>query len=129
MAPNTMYGKVLFPEKIDDKEDRFNNAYFDRSVWFMEDLISGDVLDFCCRYLHFASYEELYDQIIRYFHEIKNPIRGLRLYDPVDGNLYMYHLVDNTKKRQLYSLVKPNQKRLLTIPIERMPRYYKNSNK
>ena len=54
MALNTQHGKVFFPERLDDKENRFNNDYFDRTVWFMEDLNSNNWIDFCERYLHLA---------------------------------------------------------------------------
>jgi len=129
IAPNTMHGKILFDEQIDEKENRFNNDYFDRSVWFMEDLISGDVIDFCVRYLHMAGYEELYNDIIKYFHEIKNPVRGLRTFDSITGRFYLYNIINNQQKRQLYTLVDNTKKRQLIRLIERMPKYDKINDK
>ena len=130
MAPNTMHGKILFSEKIDKKENRFNNPYFDRSTWFVEDLVGKHVLDFCSRYLHLPTYVELFDDIIKYYHSIKNPKRGLRDIN-FHGIRIMYHiLADNKQKRQMYTLNKnPKKKKPMIRLTGRMPKYDKNPNK
>ena len=125
MAPNTMVGKVFFPEQLDPKENRFNNEYFDRSVWFMEDLVSGNVLDFCQRYLGMMSYEQMYYSVLRYFREVINASRAPRYVDTITGLRFMYHLVDNTQKRLMYRLVDNGKDRnqKMCIIQERMPKY------
>ena len=129
MSPTTMHGKIIFDEQIDPKENKFNNEYFDRSVWFIEDLVSHNVLDFCQRYLQMPSYEEMYDLIIKFFKEIQNPAGSFKYFDPITGKKFMYHLVNNSKKRQLYHLVDNTNKRNLIIIQERMPNYDASKNK
>jgi hypothetical protein len=122
IAPNTMRGKVLLPEKLDNKEDRFNNPYFDRSVWFMEDLICGDRLNFCHRYLHLANYEEMYDDIIKYFSTIENPLSRFRYADTLTGNRFMYHTVINTQNRVMCSIVDNSVNRNMCVRVDIMPK-------
>jgi hypothetical protein len=59
MAPNTQHGKIFFPDILDPKENRFNNPYFDRTVWFIEDYVSHDRITFCSRYLNLAGYLDI----------------------------------------------------------------------
>lgn len=105
MASYTQYGKIILPDQLDPNEDKFNNAYFDRTVWFAEDYISHNRLDFCQRYLNLPGYEQMYDEIFLYFTTIKNPLRGLKHYDPVSGNKYMCRPIINTQKRVMVSVV------------------------
>ena len=124
MAPNTMHGKVFFPEQLDPKEDRFNNENFNRSIWFMEDLLSGDVIDFCVRYLSMAGYEELYDDIVRYYTTVANAYNGLFIANLLTHKRYMIsNIVDNTKKRPMMELVDNTKKRELMTIQEDMPRW------
>ena len=121
MSPATMYGKVLFDEALDPKENRFNNPYYDRTVWFMEDLMSDNIIDFCHRYLGMPNYEEMYDMILEFFRTIKNPIGAFRYVDFSTGNKFMYHLINNSKARQIYHLVDNSKKRNMIIVQERRP--------
>ncbi len=118
-----MRGKIIIEEQIDPKENRFNNDIFDRSMWLMEDLISENYIDFCHRYLQMPSFEEMYDLINLYFHSIKNPMRGLQFTDPIKGNRYLYHTIDNTQKKQMYHLIDNTIKRNMIIIQERMAKY------
>ena len=104
IAPNTMYGKVFFPEQLDPKENRFNNDTFDRTVWFIEDLVSNDRINFCNRYLNLAGYEQMYDDIIEYFNTVKNPFNGLRM-TTLDGNIEMIRNVIKDHKREMIRYV------------------------
>ena len=104
-APNCQIGKVFFPELLDEKENRFNNPYFDRTVWFIEDYVSHDRLNFCSRYLKLATYLEMYYDIIKYFSEIKNPSRGL-YYADNNGKIMCINI--NPKQlRNMVSYVTP----------------------
>lgn len=120
MSPPTMHGKVFIEEILDPRENRFNNDYFDRTIWFIEDLISNDALTFGNRYLHLASYEELYDDIIEFFKNIKNPNRGLRHQDFVDGLRYMVNIIPN-KQRTMCTI--DNSKKIMCVKSERLPIY------
>ena len=123
MSPATMYGKILFDEQIDSKENRFNNEYFDRTVWFIEDLMSHNVIDFCHRYLSMPDYEEMFDAIVEFFRTIRNPANAFRYVDLSTGKKFMYHLVNSDKKRQLYHLVDNSNKRNMVILQERRPKH------
>lgn len=119
MAPNTQYGKMLFPEQLDRKENRFNNDYFDRGVWFTEDLVSHDRLNFCERYLHLAGYEQMYDDIIEYFTTIMPPIRGLKDYDCVSGLKIMASIIPDNSKREMCTIVDPSEPKIMCRIVER----------
>ena len=117
MAPNTQHGKILLPEKIDPKENRFNNDYFDRAVWFSEDLVSGNRLDFCQRYLNLADYEEMYDDVIKYFTTIVMPCVALKQFDTITGKkILCFDIAPECKKRLA---IDSTHKKLLCIDIPR----------
>lgn len=81
MAPNTQIGMVTFPEQIHLNENRLAIEKYTRSTAFMEDLQSGNILEFCTRWLHLASYGELIDDIEKYFTTIQMPNISLMWYD------------------------------------------------
>jgi len=127
MAPNTMHGKIFLPEQVDPKEDRFNNEDFDRTSWFIEDLISGDVIDFCVRYLSMAGYEELYDDIINYYMNKMNAYDGLFESNTLTHKRYMIDpIVDNTKKRPMIELVDNSKNREMIVIQEKIPKWEQN---
>ena len=129
MAPNTMHGKVIFDEQLDPRENRFNNDYFERQIWFMEDLLSGNVLDFCHRYMQLPTYEEMYDLIWKYFTTIINASRAIKYFDPVSGNRYMTRQVINSQKRMMTRAIDNTVKRNMIIIQERMPKYDNSNSK
>lgn len=105
MSPDTMIGKLYLPNQLDDKENRFDNEYFDRVVAFIEDYVCRDYINFGQRYLNLAGYEQLYDDIIEYFKFIKNPNRGLFYSNCITGQRYMAHTVLNDQKRVMVTKV------------------------
>lgn len=127
MSPPTMYGKILFDEQLDPMENRFNSEYFNRSVSFIEDLVSHNVLDFCHRYLQMPTYEEMYDLIFEFFRQIQNPAGSIKYFDSTTGRRILYHLINNQHKRQMYHLVDNSAKKNLIIIQERMPKYDTNN--
>lgn len=112
VAPFTQYGKIIIEEKINPNENQFNNPYFDRSVKFMEDYISGDVLNFCHRYLGYALYTEMISDIIEYFTTIRMPNYPIGGYGHCQINLdkkimAMYlPIEDNGRKKIMCSIIK-----------------------
>ena len=128
MAPNTQEGKVIIEEQLDPNENRFNNEYFDRTVYMIEDLVSGNRLDFGKRYLNLGSYEEVHDDIIEYFSTIVNPIRGLKIMDVISGNRYMGTKIDNSQKRVMAYKVDNSQHRIMVRHQERMVRFNESNN-
>lgn len=127
MAPDTMEAKVLIPEPILKFENKFNNDYFDRSVWLIEDLVSHNRLDFCSRYLYLGTYEEVYDDIFEYFRTVKAPRAVLRFTNPITGNAIIAQRVCNDNNRIMACKVDINSKRILAYGQERMPNVNKNN--
>ena len=123
MAPNTQRGKVFFPEQLDPKENRFNNPCFDRTVWFMEDLISHDRINFCERYLHLAGYLQMYYDIIKFFTTIKAPMRGLYSSDTINGGRIMCNIIPNNSLREMVILINPTDNKRMCYRQERMSRF------
>lgn len=123
MAPFTQLGKVIFPEVVDKHENRFNNEYFNRSVWFMEDLISHDRLNFCKRYLQLAGYEEMFNDIIKFFTTIKRPYAGLRSYDTLTNLRVMCNIVPHTGNREMVRIIDNTQPRIMCINRGARPAY------
>lgn len=124
MSPVTMRAKIILPEQVQNIENKYNNDYYDRVVWMIEDLLSAHYIDYCARWLGMPTYEEMYDLIITYFKTIQDPISySLRPYDPLTGNRYLIHdVLNNNKPRQIYSLIDNNQKRKIYTLTERMPK-------
>lgn len=121
MAPNTQRGKILINDRLDPKENRFNNSYFDRSVWFIEDLVSHDRLTFCSRYLHLADYVEMYHDILNYFSTVKNPHRGLQNVDYVTGRRIMVIPVIKNQLREMCTIVDNTKPRTMVTVVDKMP--------
>ena len=120
LAPNTQIGKIILPEQLDPKENRFNNDYFDRAVYFVEDLVSHDRINFCERYLHLAGYEQMFDDIIEYFRTIHKPDRGLRFNDTITGKHIMCEIIPNKDKRTMVRIV--DGPKVMCFVRERMPK-------
>ena len=127
MSTDTMEGKILLPDQIDPKENRFNNNYFDRGVWLIEDYVSGNRLDFCHRYLNLGTYEEVYDDIFEYFRTVKAPRAVLRFTNPITGNAIIAQRVCNDNNRTMACKVDIDSKRILAYGQERMPNVNKNN--
>ena len=130
MSTDTMEGKILLPDQIDPKENRFNNNYFDRGVWLIEDYVSGNRLDFCHRYLNLGTYEEVYDDIIEYFSTVRNPLSGSLIHtDCLNARQIVCRKVLNDQKRIVLCRVDNSKpyKRTVIINQERMPNKYDNN--
>lgn len=72
MAPHTQIGKIIIEEVVRENENPFDNKYFTRGGYFIEDLQSGVFLEFAHRWLNLASYGELYNDVIEYFNTKAN---------------------------------------------------------
>lgn len=80
MAPNTQIGMVEIPNQIYENENPSGDDKFSRGGAFLEDLRSGDYLDFCKRWFKMGGYLELYYDLQEYFTTIKNPSTLLRAF-------------------------------------------------
>lgn len=66
MAPNTQIGRIYLERQFEG-ENPFNNPLYHNGGAYLEDLQSGNFIQFCNRWLNFANYSELYDDIIEFF--------------------------------------------------------------
>mgnify|MGYP004558449717 CR=1 FL=1 len=128
ISPDTMIGKLFLPEQLDDKEDRFNNPYFNRTVAFIEDFCCRDYINFGERYLNLAGYEQAYDDIIEYFTTVENPMRSLYNMDNLNGRPYMCNTVIPNKDKPLCNVVDNDKLRRLAI-IQSKVEIYNDDNK
>lgn len=78
MAPNTQIGKYELKDRISYMEhhDMFtsddSDAKYCRAGEFLENMMSGNHLEFCKRWLHLADYRELVDDMIEYFDNVNH---------------------------------------------------------
>lgn len=79
MAPNTQVGRYELNEQISynehptmysSEEETFN---YSRAGEFMENMISGNHLEFCKRWLHLGDFKEVVSDMREYFTTIKRP--------------------------------------------------------
>ena len=69
MAPNTQIGKIVIPDVIYPGENPYNSEYYTRGGSFIEDLHSGNFLEFCRRWYGLSSFGELYKEVLQYFED------------------------------------------------------------
>ena len=83
MSRTTLIGHVNIPNKVYEFENRFHRdeIKWKREAQFMDDLQSHNWIEFFHRWFHYASYEELYDDVIEYFTKIKYPMGILTYHD------------------------------------------------
>lgn len=109
LAPNNIIGKI----KIDNQVHKFENPYheemYDRGGQFIEDLVTGNYLEFGRRWLHLASIRELLEDLEEYFSTIELPSRPVTIYtDNGIKPFAMYpNVKDNTIKNESDNKLKP----------------------
>lgn len=69
---NTQIGKIIIEQIVWANENMHNMDKYDRGGQFIEDLHSNNYIEFCKRWLHFAGYIEMMQDIIEYFTYIDN---------------------------------------------------------
>lgn len=93
MGPNTQVGKIKIEDKVHNKENPFNNPFYDRGGAFLEDYTSGDILEFSYRWLGLADYKTLLDDVIEYFTMMTNPIYPIFINGVCNGVSYNNSLI------------------------------------
>lgn len=79
LAPNTIIGKIIIDNKVHKWENPYHNKDYDRGGQFMEDLVTGNPLEFCKRWFGFADFREILEDINEYF-SMHIPIRNQQVY-------------------------------------------------
>ena len=85
LAPNTIIGKILIKNKVHKYENPYHNEDYDRGGQFIEDLVTGNNLEFGRRWFNFASFREILGDIEEYF-TTHIPFRNHQIYSR-DGML------------------------------------------
>ena len=85
LAPNTIIGKILVKNKVHKYENPYHNEDYDRGGQFIEDLVTGNNLEFGRRWFNFASFREILGDIEEYF-TTHIPFRNHQIYSR-DGML------------------------------------------
>ena len=78
MAPDTIVGKIFIDEPVHKLENPYHEEMYDRGGQYIEDLVTGNALEFGRRWLHLANFKELLEDIEEYF----------RTHITIDGTLY-----------------------------------------
>ena len=120
IAPNTQIGQLQIPNKIHNKENRIRDSKWIRSGQFMEDLHSHVWIEFAERWFNFASYENLYNDIIEYFSCKEVPTYPLREYD-LYGRKEVISFYDKDAKMACLSFQDINKVPVLSFASERYP--------
>lgn len=97
MAPNTQIGKIIIENPVHRLENPFNFEFYERGGQFLEDLTSGNTLEFCNRWLHFADYKEWLEDLYEYFHTVKLPLRNMNIQIYEDGLISPIEYYPNIK--------------------------------
>lgn len=93
IAPHTQIGRIIIDEPVHDKENRFDFDKYVRGGAFLDELQTQSYLEFCSRWLHMGTYENLIDDIISYFNDIKSRYRSPKIFD-TNGNINMIHFIN-----------------------------------
>lgn len=110
LSPNTIIGKIIIDHPVFKNENPFNKIpdgvkinkdeaettrIYTRGGNFIEDLISENIIEFCSRWLHYATFLEWIADFNYYFQNIEVPVHIMnpnKLFDRVPN-----------KKRQLFT--------------------------
>lgn len=66
MSPDTIIGKIFIPQKVHDLENPYYNPHYDRGGQFLEDLTSGNPLEFNKRWFGLAGFKDMLDDVDEY---------------------------------------------------------------
>lgn len=67
IAPNTLIGKIEIPDKVHDRENKYNLDKYSRAGEFVENLVTDNEIEFCKRWFHLAGFNELLEDANEYF--------------------------------------------------------------
>ena len=80
LAPNTIIGKIFIDDKVHKYENPYHNEDYDRGGQFIEDLVTGNPLEFGKRWFNFAGFREILEDIDEYFNT-HIPIMNTKVFD------------------------------------------------
>lgn len=77
LAPNTLIGKIVIPERIYAGENSLHNPKYTRASEFAENLLSDNFIEFMHRWFGLGSFEEVYQDILEYYSKYEYPMNVL----------------------------------------------------
>lgn len=102
MAPDTIIGKIFIDNPVHKLENPYHEEMYDRGGQYIEDLVTGNALEFGRRWLQLATFKELLADVEEYF-QYHIPA-GNRAYEMYTNNGMMKPFVvrPNVAKDALY---------------------------
>lgn len=100
IAPNTLIGRLLIPEKVYKYENMLNNPKYQRSGEFIENMVCQNYIVFCHRWFHLANFMEILEDMDEYFHnEIPNFTTNgqYETFEKIDGKVIINPLESKRK--------------------------------
>ena len=130
MAPNTQIGMILIDQPIYEYENPNRDPKYCRAGAYIENLASGNYLDFAHRWLHLGDYKEVYEDIAEYWTRIKTPfntVLDLKLSQGIVDIAYRVHPDQLTPVVRRIDTTKPLQivDRYVQMPMAIKDRYNK----
>lgn len=122
MSRNTLIAHISIPDKVYEYENRFHrdDTKWKRESQFGDEYQSHCWLDFFNHWFHFASYEEMYDDVVEYFTSVRRPDGIITFHDfdnvtkidgaDLDKNLFIYCDYDDERDKNIaMSLIKQDR--------------------
>ena len=69
IAPNTQIGRIEIPDKVYEHENAYKLDKYSRSGEFVENLVSDNIIEYCSRWFHLATFKEFIDDIDEFFYD------------------------------------------------------------
>ena len=118
IAPNTLIGAIIMPEKVYDKENYYSfmkddeeNSKYSRSGEFIDNLVSGEIIEFSERYFHLAGIRDFLNDFIEFI-----GIYGGRHYNDFGHAIYFSNTFAN--KIQAINFNVPNRQAIHFYNVE-----------
>ena len=102
MAPDTIIGKIFIDNPVHKLENPYHEEMYDRGGQYIEDLVTGNALEFGRRWLQLATFKELLADVEEYFqYHIPAGNRAYEMYTN-NGMMKPFLVRPNVAKDALY---------------------------
>jgi DNA polymerase elongation subunit (family B) len=127
-ASDNIIGKILIPDKIHDLENPYHDSKYDRGGQFIEDLVTGNTLEFGKRWLHLASIREMMDDINEYFtqnipsmptqiYNQNGMIKPFTIYQGTQGSIKPFVILEEGEMVKPFYIYDESQKDLINTAL------------
>lgn len=105
IAPNTQIGRLIIDQQVHDGENPFKYGKYSRGGQFIQDLHSGNYVEFCKRWLHLGGFMDILHDMAEYFSTHK----PFGVINPLSTNAVRFYDIDpSTDMVQFEDFVRPN---------------------